>query len=156
MSFFQFSNKFQIVIDKILKVRPEERPNTTEILEIPEIIDKIEELNIFKKNKDLANKNFKNLCNTTINLSKKIKFNRNISEPIIESASVDNNPLIEGLMITKLKYHKKEKDHNKLNINKSCEIRNKRNINFKISNQNLKKQEIFNIYKYNLEYFKQK
>ena len=151
-----FSNKFQIVIDKILKVRPEERPNTTEILEIPEIIDKIEELNIFKKNKDLANKNFNNLCNTTINLSKKIKFNRNISEPIIESASVDNNPLIEGLMITKLKYHKKEKDHNKLNINKSCEIRNKRNINFKISNQNLKKQEIFNIYKYNLECFKQK
>ena len=46
-----FSEKFQIIIDRILKVKPEERPNTTEILEMNEIVNKIEELNIFKTEK---------------------------------------------------------------------------------------------------------
>ena len=146
-----FSNKFQIVIDTILKVKPEERPNTTEILEIPEVVDKIEELNIFKKSKDLINKNLNHL-----NKTQKIKFNRNASESLIESDSTDNNHLIEELMITKLKYSKKDKNYNKFNVNKSCELKNKRYINFKYSSQNLKKHEIFNIYKHNMDYFQQK
>jgi NIMA (never in mitosis gene a)-related kinase len=54
-----FSNKFQIVIDRILKVRPEERPNTNEILEMDEIVYKIEELNIFKKEKKPEKKKLK-------------------------------------------------------------------------------------------------
>ena len=47
-----FSPKFQIVIDNILRVKPEERPNTEDILNMPEIVDKIEELNIFKNDND--------------------------------------------------------------------------------------------------------
>ena len=146
-----FSNKFQIVIDTILKVKPEERPNTTEILEIPEVVDKIEELNIFKKSKSSINKTLNHL-----NKTQNIKFNRNISESIIESNSTDNNHLFEELMITKLKYNKKDKNYNKFNVNKSCELKNKRFINFKYSSQNLKKHEIFNIYKNNMDYFQQK
>ena len=146
-----FSNKFQIVIDTILKVKPEERPNTTEILEIPEVVDKIEELNIFKKSKKSINKTLNHL-----NKTQKIKFNRNASQSLIESDSTDNNHLIEELMITKLKYNKKDKNYNKFNVNKSCELKNKRYINFKYSSQNLKQREIFNIYKHNMDYFQQK
>ena len=51
-----FSPKFQIVIDRILKIRPEERPSAGDILNMDEILDKIEEYDIFKNNKDYCDK----------------------------------------------------------------------------------------------------
>ena len=152
-----FSPKFQIVIDRILKVKPEERPNTTEILELPEIVDKIEELNIFKKEKKSLKKNLSNLCKTSLTFSQKLKINRNASDSVLESNSTSNNYINDELMITKLKYPKKNnKNYNKFNINKSCELNNKKYINFKLSSRNSKQNEIFNIYKHNMDYFQQK
>ena len=70
-----FSPKFQIIIDRILKVRPEERPSAEEILKMPEIVDKIIELgismdnindNINNENKE-KNNNKNNLNNNNKN-----------------------------------------------------------------------------------------
>ena len=152
-----FSPKFQNVIDKILKVKPEERPNTAEILEFPEIMDKIEELNIFKKDKNLINQNQNdnNFYKTSLIFHQNKKFNKNISESIIESNSTNNN-IIDELMITKLKNNKKNKSFKKFHINKSCELNKNKYINFKLSNHNNNKNPIFNIYKNNMNYFQQK
>ena len=75
---------------------------------------------------------------------------------MIESNSTSNNYINDELMKTKLKYPKKSKNYNKFNINKSCELNNKKYINFKLSSRNTKKNEIFNIYKHNVDYFQQK
>ena len=148
-----FSNKFQIVIDRILKVKPEERPNTIEILDMPEIIDKIEELSFFKK--ENINNNLNIYYKTSYKINKRIKLNRNISEQIIESYS--NNILNDDLMLTKVKYHKNNINDKKFNVNKSCEINNKKYINYQLPGRNLKKNEdIYNIYKRNMDYFQQK
>jgi len=155
-----FSKNFQIVIDRILKVKPEERPNTKEILEIPEVVDKIEELKIFDKKNSIHNKNINNsLFNTCYNINQKI-CNRNTSEAIIEANSACNNYINDECMINKMKSNKNNKKINKnerkSNINKSMEFNNKKYVDFKLSSKNIKKNEIFNIYKLNMDYFKQK
>ena len=150
-----FSYKFQKVIDRILKVKPEERPNTAEILEFPEILDKIEELNIFKKGQNLINQNENYFSKTSFVFNKNKKFNRNISETIIEPNRINNN-IIDELMITKLKYNQKNKNFKNFNINKSCELNKKNNINFKLLNHNISQNEIFKIYKNNMDYFQHK
>ena len=144
-----FSPKFQIVIDKILKVKPEERPNTSEILELPEVVDKIEDLKIFEKRKNSSKTSLKNhLFKTSSNSSERIKFGKNInnSESIIDF-NINNNKDI--LMISKLKSSKNNIKENRLNVNKSCEINDKKYFN-------IKKNEIFNIYKHNVDYFQKK
>ena len=144
-----FSPKFQIVIDKILKVKPEERPNTSEILELPEVVDKIEDLKIFEKRKNSSKTSLKNhLFKTSSNSSERIKFGKNInnSESIIDF-NINNNKDI--LMTSKLKSSKNNIKENRLNVNKSCEINDKKYFN-------IKKNEIFNIYKHNVDYFQKK
>ena len=144
-----FSPKFQIVIDKILKVKPEERPNTSEILELPEVVDKIEDLKIFEKRKNSSKTSLKNhLFNTSSNSSERIKFGKNInnSESIIDF-NINNNKDI--LMTSKLKSSKNNIKESRLNVNKSCEINDKKYFN-------IKKNEIFNIYKHNVDYFQKK
>ena len=154
-----FSPKFQIIIDKILKVKPEERPNTSEILDMPEIIDKLEDLDIFEKRKNSKKNNSllnNYLLKTSSTLSKiKFKRNRNNSESTIESNS-NNNDLFDELMITKLKFSKNDIKDNRLNVNKSCELNDKKYFNFKLSCKNIKKNEIYNIYRHNVDYFQQK
>jgi hypothetical protein len=59
-------------------------------------------------------------------------------------------------MITNLKYPLQIKKEKILNINKSCEIKNNKNTNFKLFPINNKKEEILNIYKKNIEHFKEK
>ena len=145
----EFSPKFQIVIDKILKVKPEERPNTSEILELPEVVDKIEDLKIFEKRKNSSKISLKNhLFKTSSNSSERIKFGKNInnSESIIDF-NINNNKDI--LMTSKLKSSKNNIKENRLNVNKSCEINDKKYFN-------IKKNEIFNIYKHNVDYFQKK
>ena len=43
----KYSNKFDYVISWMLQLKPEERPTTEDILKLPEIVDKIEELKIY-------------------------------------------------------------------------------------------------------------
>ena len=98
-----FSPKFQIVIDRILKVRPEERPDAGDILNMPEIQDKIEELGIFNKNKENIKKN-KDNNNFESLFAKKIKLKANQSKKIRRKNAF-------------------------LNVNKSVELNNKMNSN---------------------------
>ena len=153
-----FSNKFQIVIDRILKVKPEERPDTNEILEMDEIAYKIEELNIFKKEKESEKTKIKNICfNTAYKISKIKILSRNKTD-LHEEPNNDeiNKDINDDLMITNLKYPMQNKKENKFNINKSCEIKNKISANFKLHPIRYKKEEIINIYKNNIEHFKEK
>ena len=156
-----FSNKFQIVIDRILKVRPEERPDTNEILAMDEIVYKIEELNIFKKEKKPEKIKIKNICfNTAYKICKRKILNRNktdlLGEPNNNEINEINKDINDDLMITNLKYPLQIKKEKILNINKSCEIKNNKNTNFKLFPINNKKEEILNIYKKNIEHFKEK
>ena len=86
-----FSPKLQRVIDRILKVRPEERPDAGDILNMPEIQDKIEELGIFNKNKENIRKNKDNksgFCfetdykiNSRMNYFEKTGYNHPMNNP---------------------------------------------------------------------------
>ena len=49
----KYSNKFDYVISYMLQLKPEERPTTGDILKLPEIVEKIKELNIFPLNKNV-------------------------------------------------------------------------------------------------------
>jgi hypothetical protein len=70
-----FSPKFQIVIDRILKIRPEERPSAGDILNMDEILDKIEEFDIFKNNDECNNKNkVKVFFKTDYKINNRIQF----------------------------------------------------------------------------------
>jgi len=70
-----FSPKFQIVIDRILKIRPEERPSAGDILNMDEILDKIEEYDIFKNNKDYCDKKkLKRFFKTDYKINNRIHF----------------------------------------------------------------------------------
>ena len=53
----KYSKKFDYVISYMLQLKPENRPNTKQILNIPEIQDKIKELNIFPIESDKMNWN---------------------------------------------------------------------------------------------------
>ena len=53
----KYSNKFDNVISYMLELKPENRPNTQQILNIPEIQQKIIELNIFPLNNEEINWN---------------------------------------------------------------------------------------------------
>ena len=153
-----FSNKFQIVIDRILKVRPEERPDTNEILAMDEIVYKIEELNIFKKAEKPEKTKIKGICfNTAYKINKRKILNRNKTDLLAESNNDEiNKDLNDDLMITNLKYPIPIKKENIFNINKSCEFKNNKNENFKLFPINNKKEEIIKIYNNNMEHFKEK
>ena len=164
-----FSPKFQIVIDRILKVRPEERPDAGDILNMPEIQDKIEELGIFNKNKENIKKNKDNKSGFCFETDYKINSRMNYFEKtgdneIISSKKINNNNNnynskdnnnFESLFAKKIKLKanqsKKLRRKNAfLNVNKSVELNNKMNSNL------AKKYQIFSIYKHNISYFQEK
>ena len=175
-----FSPKFQIIIDRILKIRPEERPDADEILKMPEIVDKINELGINMKN----NNNINNISNNNENRDK--DRNKNINNKIenffktdfkinnrinfIKKDATDNitslsskefkddndNNLDKNFMEKKIKlsmnnrYKRSIKEKEHSNVNKSAELNDK--INFNLA----KKYEIFKIYNDNICYFQEK
>ena len=154
-----FSPKFQIIIDLILKVKPEERPDAKDILNIPEIVDKIEELKIFENDKNVKKKDLKDYHFQTskidrINLFNKTRFSKiELSKDNNKNSNNDNNK--ENILIKKLKarsdnYKKTGRKDRIMNVNKSVELKN--NLNYMLN----KKYEILNIYKQNLSYFQQK
>jgi NIMA (never in mitosis gene a)-related kinase len=164
-----FCPKFQIVIDRILKVKSEERPNTTEILNMPEIVDKIAELNIFKQPNNLNLKKNPNsfFFKTSNNINQIMKFNRNMSDSSFElncnnfNDNNNYNNIIDEFLITRLKYtNDNDNDYfdKKTYINKSCElntnINNRKGINYHLPNK--KCEEIYKIYQKNIDYFQRK
>ena len=165
-----FSPKFQIVIDRILKIRPEDRPDAGDILNMPEILDKIEEYGIFNDNNKNQVESQKNELNFSSRTEYKKNENINYFERVgiggVEGPSkeddrnnncdiIKKNNNIENNIMAK----KKKTIDNKLkirrenrfpNINKSVELNN--NINMNLIN----KYEIFKIYNHNISYFQEK
>ena len=142
-----FSPKFQIVIDNILRVKPEERPNTEDILNMPEIVDKIEELNIFKNDNDK-----KHDFNSDINkflLTTNYKIN-NRNNYILNEENKNENITLSKIFENRIKNNqvKRGKEKN-LNINNSIELKNNKKY-FNLQ----KKYEIVNIYNNNINYFR--
>ena len=144
----KYSKKFDYVISYMLQLKPENRPNTQQILNIPEIQDKIKELNIFPIESDGMN------CNTDIN--DRINSGKSRSSNINKSfQSNDQNSISQAKI--KLKKNKSgnsidqsnfETDNNKLsnsNIFNGSKTPNKQN-----------KSEIIAIINNNLNYFNKK
>ena len=143
-----FSPKFQIVIDNILRVKPEERPNTEDILNMPEIVDKIEELNIFKKDNDK-----KHDFNSDINkflLTTNYKINNKNNSILKEENKNENIITLSKIFENRIKNNqvKRGKEKNS-NINNSIELKNNKKY-FNLQ----KKYEIVNIYNNNINYFR--
>ena len=168
-----FSPKFQIIIDRILKIRPEERPDARRILNMPEILDKIEDLQIFNDNNKKSEKKNKNeiYFETAYKINKRLNYFGKVDDSVIfptnevnKNNSNDNNiknynsknmNINENIIMKKIKlkdgkYNKFRKGKEIMNVNKSVELNNKINYNLR------KKYEIVNIYKKNIKYFEQK
>ena len=149
-----FSPKFQVIIDNILKIKPEERPDAKDILNMPEIIDKIEELNIFGKDKINKKINFKGYHFQTSKNNGINYFNETrLSNKELSKDNDNNNKdniLIKKLITRSDNYKKIGRKNRLMNVNKSVELKN--NLNYMLN----KKYEILNIYKNNISYFQQK
>ena len=107
----KYSNKFDYVISCMLQLKPEDRPTTEDILKIPEVFEKTEELKILSLNNGIQNNiNNKSGNNSTINInnsfqsnypynnspislniSKNKKIIKNISGNSIEQSEIENN-----------------------------------------------------------------
>ena len=164
-----FDPKFQNIIDRILKVKPEERPTTGEILEMSEISDKIEELNIFdiKKEKKIKCLNVNKSCDDYNNIMSKFNteylskiekkkiMKRNISQIVSNSRNKntkvknDDDKIIDELLITKLSYSNSNNDI-KIKLNKII------NKNKKLIFTKMKKPEIVDIFQKNFINFENK
>jgi hypothetical protein len=85
----KYSNKFDNVISYMLQLKPENRPNTQQILNMPEIQEKIKELNIFPLyNDNELNLNSEYDINNRISSGKSRSFNVNKSFQSSEQNSV--------------------------------------------------------------------
>ena len=153
----KYSKKFDYVISYMLQLKPENRPNTKQILNIPEIQDKIKELNIFPIESDKMNWNT-DINNNRINSGKSSSSNINKSFQSNEQNSISQAQIMNV-------------NHNKLKKNKSGNSIEQSNFetdnnNNKLSNSNilngsktpnkLNKSEIIAIINNNLNYFNKK
>ena len=176
-----FSPKFQIVIDRILKIRPEERPSAGDILNMDEILDKIEEYDIFKNNKDYCDKKkLKRFFKTDYKINNRIHFfertetgditilsskeenNNNNNNCNDNSNNNNNNSLKKNINMDDELIIKtiKRKMNNKQKIirrgNNIINVNKSVELHEKINSNFMKKYEIFKIYKHNVSYFKEK
>ena len=133
-----FSPKFQIVIDRILKIRPEERPSAGDILNMDEILDKIEEFDIFKNNNECNNKKkVKVFFKTDYKINNRIQFfgRTGTGDITILSSRDENNNRNEN--------NNKNVDNNNSNNNKTNNSLKKHNINMDDNdNANIKKLKL--------------
>ena len=91
----KYSTKFNNVISNMLKLKPEERPTTDDILKFPEIVEKIEEFNVFQINKKL-NKNSNSRSNSSISRANDLTNNCSFqsNSQIINFSNVGNSNII--------------------------------------------------------------
>ena len=157
----KYSNKFDYVISNMLKLKPEERPTTGDILKIPEIIEKMEELKIIPFNNDLNNinnKKIKSRENSTININN--SFQSNVAYNNNSSANISLNKMIRNKSGNSIEQSVFETENN--NVSK---LNNERVYNSISYNSNYltprmpkkaPKNDIINILNNNLDYFNQK
>ena len=147
----KYSNKFDNVISYMLQLKPENRPNTQQILNMPEIQQKIIELNIYP----LENEEIKpDLNNNRINSGKSRSSNNNKS---FQSNELNNITQVHNISSNRLK-----KNISGNSIEQSVfETENNNISNSKIYNglktpSKENKSEIITIINNNLNYFNKK
>ena len=147
----KYSNKFDNVISYMLQLKPENRPNTQQILNMPEIQQKIIELNIYP----LENEEIKpDLNNNRINSGKSRASNNNKS---FQSNELNNITQVHNISSNRLK-----KNISRNSIEQSVfETENNNISNSKIYNglktpSKENKSEIITIINNNLNYFNKK
>ena len=146
----KYSNKFDTVISYMLELKPENRPTTQQILNMPEIQQKIRELNIFS----LDNDEIKTELNNRINSGKSRSSNNNKSFQSNEQNSITQGKNINSYRMKKnisgnsIEQSIFETDNNNAsnsNIFKGPKTPSKEN-----------KSEIITIINNNLDYFNKK
>ena len=160
----QYSNKFDFIISNMLQLKPEDRPTTGDILKLPEVIEKIEELNIYSLNNNIMN----NMISSRINSSK------SRDTAIINSSfqSYNNAPPSENKSMNKIfknnsglfNLHSNEQsifetDNNnasKSNIDQICDSVSNGNNYMYPRTPSINNSEIINVFNNNLNYFNQK
>ena len=159
----KYSNQFDFVISNMLKLKPEERPTTGDILKIPEIISKIQELQIFP----LCNNN---LQMNTIASRKSRNYIPPQSNSSFQSNTKNNNrPTSSNISMGMAKNMSKNsieqsiyETENNNNISKSNveqkydSITNINNSLSPITPRKVNKSEILEVLNNNLNYFNQK
>ena len=95
----KYSNKFDNIISYMLQLKPENRPNTQQILKMPEIQEKIVELNIFPLDDNDINWNTEN--NNRINSGKSRSSNINKSFQSNEQSNTTQVPNINSNRLKK-------------------------------------------------------
>ena len=156
----KYSNKFDYVISCMLQLKPEERPTTGDILKIPEVMEKIEELKIFPLNSNIQNNisHIKSRNNSTININNSFQSN-NPYNNAPTSVNISMNKMIKNMSGNSIEQSINETENN---VSKS----NIRQIYDSMSNNNdflnpktpkrVNKSEIITILNNNLNYFNQK
>ena len=160
----QYSNKFDFIISNMLQLKPEDRPTTGDILKLPEVVEKIEELNIYSLNNNIMN----NMISSRINSSK------SRDTAIINSSfqSYNNAPPSENKSMNKIfknnsglfNLHSNEQsifetDNNnasKSNIDQICDSVSNGNNYMYPRTPSINNSEIINVFNNNLNYFNQK
>jgi hypothetical protein len=158
----KYSNQFDFVISNMLKLKPEERPTTGDILKIPEIISKIQELQIFP----LCNNN---LQMNTIASRKSRNYIPPQSNSSFQSIKNNNRPTSSNISMGMAKNMSKNsieqsiyETENNNNISKSNveqkydSITNINNSLSPITPRKVNKSEILEVLNNNLNYFNQK
>ena len=140
----RYSNKFDDIISYMLQLKPENRPNTEQILNLPEIKEKIIQLNIYPLNGDEDKINVEDNKNR-INSSKSRMSNNNKSFQSNEQTNSVNN-ITQKNVNNSMDQSTYEKDNNLIKtpsrINKS-EIITIMNNNINYFNQKKKEENKF-------------
>ena len=160
----KYSKKFDFVISYMLKLKPEERPTTGDILKLPEIQEKIEELNIFP----LANYIYNNQ-NSRINSGKSSNRNSAIINNSFQSNSrynnvpssvnISMNKMIKNMSGNSIEQSIFETENNNAsnsNIEQIYDSMSNNNFMNRRTPKSMNNSEIIDILNNNLNYFNQK
>ena len=153
----KYSNKFDYVISWMLQLKPEERPNTEDILKLPEIVDKIEELKIFPLYNNI------NIQNNRISSgkSKDNSINNSFQSSMIgnnspTSLNISMNKMVKNISGNSLDPSYYEAENNNISKSNNDQTISKSNYINSRTPSNVNKSEIINILNNNLNYFNQK
>jgi len=155
----KYSNKFDYVISYMLQLKPEERPTTGDILKIPEVMEKIEELKIFPLNSNIQNNisHIKSRNNSTININNSFQSN-NPYNNAPTSVNISMNKMIKNMSGNSIEQSINETENNvsKSNIRQIYDSMSNNDFLNPKTPKRVNKSEIITILNNNLNYFNQK
>ena len=151
----KYSNKFDNVISYMLQLKPENRPNTQQILNMPEIKQKIKELNIYPLSEEQMNintelnKRINSGKSRVSNINKSFQSNEQNSITQVQNANISNNRMKKNISGNSIEQSIFETDNNN-------NMPNSNMINGQKTPSKANKSEIITIINNNLNYFNKK